>query len=499
MHIVMQGIKKHFGNALVLDNAEFSLMPGEVHALMGENGAGKSTLMKILTGVHLKDAGVLYIDGKEVSFANPKEAEKAGISFVYQELNTFPDMNIEENIFLGREVFGKFGVLDKKAMRRQTQRVLDTLGVELNPLTPLALLSVGQRQIVEIAKALLGNAKVIILDEPTAALTETEVEKLFSVIRILKDKGVAFVYISHRMDEIFKICDRITVMRDGTYAGTVPADGTTPDALIRMMIGRPLGNLFQKKDIPLGKTRLAVRSLSKKDMFSDISFEVRAGEIFGIAGLMGAGRSEIMKTIFGSYRADGGRIFVDGKEVPLKNHSPAKAIELGMAFITEDRKDEGLMLDNSIACNLDLPNFPSITDLRIFLNRKKEARLSEESIRNFSIKCTGGEHICGNLSGGNQQKVVFAQWLHTEPRILLLDEPTRGVDVGAKQEIYSIITKLAEGGAAVVMVSSELPEVLGMSDRILVIHDGKAAGLLERRDATQDKIMTLATGGALHD
>ena len=245
MHIVMQGIKKHFGNALVLDNAEFSLMPGEVHALMGENGAGKSTLMKILTGVHLKDAGVLYIDGKEVSFANPKEAEKAGISFVYQELNTFPDMNIEENIFLGREVFGKFGVLDKKAMRRQTQRVLDTLGVELNPLTPLALLSVGQRQIIEIAKALLGNAKVIILDEPTAALTETEVEKLFSVIRILKDKGVAFVYISHRMDEIFKICDRITVMRDGTYAGTVPADGTTPDALIRMMIG--WGICFKKR------------------------------------------------------------------------------------------------------------------------------------------------------------------------------------------------------------------------------------------------------------
>jgi len=499
MDISMQGITKHFGSTIVLDNVQFSLASGEVHALMGENGAGKSTLMKILTGVYPKDAGVIRIDGAAVSFTNPKEAEKAGISFVYQELNSLLDMNIEENIFLGRELFGKFGILDKKAMKRQTVQVLEALGVDLNPLMPLALLSVGQRQIVEIAKALLGQAKAIILDEPTAALTETEVEKLFSIIRILREKGVAFVYISHRMDEIFKICDRVTVLRDGTYIDTVSAAETTPDALIRMMIGRPLGNLFQKKNIPFGKTRLAVNSLSKKGMFSDISFEVRAGEIFGIAGLMGAGRSEIMRTIFGSYRADGGRIVIEGKEAPLQHHSPAQAMKLGMAFITEDRKDEGLMLDDSIAWNIDLPNFPSITDLHIFLDRKKEARLTEDAIRNFGIKCTGSTHICGNLSGGNQQKVVFAQWLYTKPKVLLLDEPTRGVDVGAKQEIYSIMTKLAESGVAIVMVSSDLPEVLGMSDRILVVYSGKAAGLLERRDATQDKIMTLATGGAVND
>jgi ribose transport system ATP-binding protein len=495
MNVVMKGITKRFGDALVLDNAEFSLASGEIHALMGENGAGKSTMMKILTGVYTKDAGSIIVDGKEVCFAQPKEAEEAGICFVYQELNSLLDMTVEENIFLGREIFGKFGVLNKKMMKARTKEVLGFLGVDLNPDALLQNLSVGQRQLVEIAKAFLVKAEVIILDEPTAALTENEVEKLFGIIRLLKKRGVSFIYISHRMEEIFKICDRITVMRDGRYIKSLDVKDTSPDELIRLMTGREIGNLFQKKSVQQGDVLLEVSGLSKKGMFSDVSFKVHAGEILGVAGLMGAGRSEIMKTIFGSYSADSGRLFVGGKEIPLKKYNPHKARALGIGFITEDRREEGLMIDVPITGNLDLTNFSSVTSAKILMNSGKEKRLSSDAISEFRIRCTGGEHVCGNLSGGNQQKVVFAKWLYTNPKILILDEPTRGVDVGAKQEIYGIITKLVQKGTAVIMVSSELPEVLGMSDRILVIHEGRVAGLVERSAATQDKIMLLATGG----
>ncbi|HAH61477.1 MAG TPA: D-xylose ABC transporter ATP-binding protein [Treponema sp.] len=498
MNVVMKGITKRFGDALVLDNAEFSLTSGEIHALMGENGAGKSTMMKILTGVYTKDSGSIIIDGKEVCFSRPKEAEEAGICFVYQELNSLLDMTVEENIFLGREIFGKFGVLNKKMMKARTKEVLGFLGVNLNPDALLQNLSVGQRQLVEIAKAFLVKAEVIILDEPTAALTENEVEKLFEIIRLLQKKGVSFIYISHRMEEIFRICNRITVMRDGRYINSLNVKDTSPDELIRLMTGREIGNLFQKKSVPQGDVLLEVTGLSKKGMFSDISFKVHAGEILGIAGLMGAGRSEIMKTIFGSYSADSGKLFVRGKEIPLKKYNPQKARALGIAFITEDRREEGLMIDVPITNNLDLTNFSSVTSAKILMNSGKEKKLSADAISEFRIRCTGGEHICGNLSGGNQQKVVFAKWLYTNPKILILDEPTRGVDVGAKQEIYGIITKLVQKGTAVIMVSSELPEVLGMSDRILVIHEGRVAGLVERSAATQDKIMLLATGGKIN-
>jgi ribose transport system ATP-binding protein len=499
MNIVMKGITKRFGDALVLDNAEFSLASGEIHALMGENGAGKSTMMKILTGVYTKDAGKITIDGNEACFSQPKEAETAGICFVYQELNSLLDMTVEENIFLGREIFGRFGVLDKKSMKKKTEEVLGFLGVNLNPDALLQDLSVGQRQLVEIAKAFLGEARVIILDEPTAALTENEVEKLFAIIRLLQKKGVSFIYISHRMEEIFKICDRVTVMRDGRYINSFPVKDTSPDKLIKLMIGRELGNLFQKKTVPQGDVLLEVSGLTKKGMFSDVSFKVHAGEILGVAGLMGAGRSEIMKTVFGSYSADAGKMIVSGKEILLRKHNPQRARALGIAFITEDRKEEGLMIDTSITSNLDLTNFPTVTNAKIIMDSGKEKKLSAAAISEFRIRCTGGDHVCGNLSGGNQQKVVFAKWLYTHPKILILDEPTRGVDVGAKQEIYGIITKLVQKGVAVVMVSSELPEVLGMSDRILVVHEGKVAGLVDRCDASQDKIMTLATGGKINE
>jgi len=499
MRIEMKGITKRFGDATVLDDAGFSLESGEVHALMGENGAGKSTLMKILTGVYTKDAGEIFIDGRPVSFSHPKQAEHAGICFVYQELNSLLDMTVEENLFLGRELKNRFGVLDKTGMKRKTEEVLNSLGVSLNPEIPLRQLSVGQRQLVEIAKAFLVRAEVIILDEPTAALTEKEVRKLFSVIRLLREKGISFIYISHRMEEIFQLCERVTVMRDGKYIGTRPVAETTNDDIIKMMIGRELGALFQKERAEQGRVMLEVRHLTKNGLFRDVSFQVHSGEVLGVAGLMGAGRTEIMKTLYGSYKADGGELYVEGQRVSLRNHSPRKSRKLGIAYITEDRKEEGLMLEENITKNLDLTNFSDITVHGPVIDRDRENRLTADAIREFSIRCTGGGHICGNLSGGNQQKVVFAKWLFTHPRILILDEPTRGIDVGAKQEIYAIITRLVKNGAAVIMISSELPEILGMSDRIVVVHEGRVTGIIDREAATQEKIMTLATGGILHE
>ena len=498
MHITMKDISKSFDGVLVLDKANLVVASGEVHALLGENGAGKSSLMKVLTGVYAKDSGTIEIDGRDVNFSHPKQAEKNGIYFVYQELNSVLDMTIEENLFLGREQIGAFGVLQQKTMMQQTQEVLDALDLHLHPRTYLRDMSVGQRQLVEIAKAFLVNAKTIILDEPTAALTENETAKLFSIIKVLQKKGVSFIYISHRMEEIFKICDRVTVMRDGKYIGTAETAAITSEELVRMMIGRELGNLFQKQPVAQGSVALKVSHLTKNGMFFDVSFEVHEGEILGVAGLIGAARSEIMKTIYGAYRADSGSIAIHGAPVPLKRYTPRKARMYGIGFITEDRKDEGLMINESIMANLDLTNFPLIANARGIIQTKREKKLSADAIAKFKISCRNRNHICNHLSGGNQQKVVFAKWLYANPRILILDEPTRGVDVGAKQEIYTIMTNLVKQGVAIIMVSSELPEVLGMSDRILVIREGKVAGMLLRSEATQEKIMTLATGGKAH-
>lgn len=494
MRIEMRGIDKSFGSNQVLKQAGFTLESGEVHALMGENGAGKSTLMKILTGVYTKDAGTVLVDGKEVNYKNPQEAEKAGIVFIYQELNVMFDLTVEENLFMGKEIHGKFGICDKKAMQKKAQEVLNILGVNISPKTVMAELSVGQQQMVEICKALMADAKVIIMDEPTAALTQSETVALFKVIESLRKKGVSMVYISHRMEEIFELCDRITVLRDGSYIGVKNIPETNMNEIVKMMIGREIGERYPSRNVKIGKEVLKVKELTRKGTFHDVNFSVRAGEVLGVSGLMGAGRTEIMQAIFGNLSYESGTIEIDGKEVKISN--PRQAMEHGIGFITEDRKTEGLMLDKSIRENISLCNLRRISKSSV-ISREAEKNMVAEAIKDLHIKCFGSYHECNNLSGGNQQKVVLAKWILTNPKILILDEPTRGVDIGAKKEIYSIINKLAAQGVAIIMVSSELPEVLGMSDNIMVVREGEVRGIISYEEANQERVMTLATGGTI--
>jgi ribose transport system ATP-binding protein len=490
----MRGIDKLFGSNQVLKQAGFTLESGEVHALMGENGAGKSTLMKILTGVYTKDAGTVLVDGKEVNYKNPQEAEKAGIVFIYQELNVMFDLTVEENLFMGKEIHGKFGICDKKAMQKKAQEALNILGVNISPKTVMAELSVGQQQMVEICKALMADAKVIIMDEPTAALTQSETVALFKVIESLRKKGVSMVYISHRMEEIFELCDRITVLRDGSYIGVKNIPETNMNEIVKMMIGREIGERYPSRNVKIGKEVLKVKELTRKGTFHDVNFSVRAGEVLGVSGLMGAGRTEIMQAIFGNLSYESGTIEIDGKEVKISN--PRQAMEHGIGFITEDRKTEGLMLDKSIRENISLCNLRRISKSSV-ISREAEKNMVAEAIKDLHIKCFGSYHECNNLSGGNQQKVVLAKWILTNPKILILDEPTRGVDIGAKKEIYSIINKLAAQGVAIIMVSSELPEVLGMSDNIMVVREGEVRGIISYEEANQERVMTLATGGTI--
>lgn len=494
MRIEMRGIDKLFGSNQVLKQAGFTLESGEVHALMGENGAGKSTLMKILTGVYTKDAGTVLVDGKEVNYKNPQEAEKAGIVFIYQELNVMFDLTVEENLFMGKEIHGKFGICDKKAMQKKAQEALNILGVNISPKTVMAELSVGQQQMVEICKALMADAKVIIMDEPTAALTQSETVALFKVIESLRKKGVSMVYISHRMEEIFELCDRITVLRDGSYIGVKNIPETNMNEIVKMMIGREIGERYPSRNVKIGKEVLKVKELTRKGTFHDVNFSVRAGEVLGVSGLMGAGRTEIMQAIFGNLSYESGTIEIDGKEVKISN--PRQAMEHGIGFITEDRKTEGLMLDKSIRENISLCNLRRISKSSV-ISREAEKNMVAEAIKDLNIKCFGSYHECNNLSGGNQQKVVLAKWILTNPKILILDEPTRGVDIGAKKEIYSIINKLAAQGVAIIMVSSELPEVLGMSDNIMVVREGEVRGIISYEEANQERVMTLATGGTI--
>lgn len=494
MRIEMRGIDKSFGSNQVLKQAGFTLESGEVHALMGENGAGKSTLMKILTGVYTKDAGTVLVDGKEVNYKNPQEAEKAGIVFIYQELNVMFDLTVEENLFMGKEIHGKFGICDKKAMQKKAQEALNILGVNISPKTVMAELSVGQQQMVEICKALMADAKVIIMDEPTAALTQSETVALFKVIESLRKKGVSMVYISHRMEEIFELCDRITVLRDGSYIGVKNIPETNMNEIVKMMIGREIGERYPSRNVKIGKEVLKVKELTRKGTFHDVNFSVRAGEVLGVSGLMGAGRTEIMQAIFGNLSYESGTIEIDGKEVKISN--PRQAMEHRIGFITEDRKTEGLMLDKSIRENISLCNLRRISKSSV-ISREAEKNMVAEAIKDLHIKCFGSYHECNNLSGGNQQKVVLAKWILTNPKILILDEPTRGVDIGAKKEIYSIINKLAAQGVAIIMVSSELPEVLGMSDNIMVVREGEVRGIISYEEANQERVMTLATGGTI--
>lgn len=495
MNIEMKGINKSFGSNQVLKDAGFLLKDGEVHALMGENGAGKSTLMKILTGVYTRDSGTVLVDGKEVLYKSPQEAEKAGIVFIYQELNVLFDLTVEENLFMGKEITKKFGICDRKAMREKAKEVMDRMGVDIPINAVMSDLSVGQQQMVEICKALMVDAKVLIMDEPTAALTQSETEGLFKLIKSLREKGVSIVYISHRMEEIFELCDRITILRDGTYVDTKFIKDITMDDIVKMMIGREIGERYPKREgVEIGEEKLRVEGLTKEKKFKDVNFSVKAGEVLGVSGLMGAGRTEIMQAIFGNLPLDSGKIFIEGNEMKIK--SAQDAIKAGIGFITEDRKTEGLLLEKSISENIVLANLDKVSDKGVVKKAKVE-EIVKKGIDEFRIKCFGPQHECNNLSGGNQQKVVFAKWVYTDPKILILDEPTRGVDIGAKKEIYSVINDLAAKGVAIILVSSELPEVLGMSDRIMVVHEGKVTGIIDANEADQEKVMTLATGGTL--
>ncbi len=495
MNIEMKGINKSFGSNQVLKDAGFLLKDGEVHALMGENGAGKSTLMKILTGVYTRDSGTVLVDGKEVLYKSPQEAEKAGIVFIYQELNVLFDLTVEENLFMGKEITKKFGICDRKAMREKAKEVMDRMGVDIPINAVMSDLSVGQQQMVEICKALMVDAKVLIMDEPTAALTQSETEGLFKLIKSLREKGVSIVYISHRMEEIFELCDRITILRDGTYVDTKFIKDITMDDIVKMMIGREIGERYPKREgVEIGEEKLRVEGLTKEKKFKDVTFSVKAGEVLGVSGLMGAGRTEIMQAIFGNLPLDSGKIFIEGNEMKIK--SAQDAIKAGIGFITEDRKTEGLLLEKSISENIVLSNLDKVSDKGVVRKAKVE-EIVKKGIDEFRIKCFGPQHECNNLSGGNQQKVVFAKWVYTDPKILILDEPTRGVDIGAKKEIYSVINDLAAKGVAIILVSSELPEVLGMSDRIMVVHEGKVTGIIDANEADQEKVMTLATGGTL--
>ena len=495
MQIEMRGIDKSFGGNAVLKSAGFLLDDGEIHALMGENGAGKSTLMKILTGVYTKDAGTVLVDGKEVCYNDPQEAEKAGIVFIHQELNVLFDLTVEENMFLGKEIKKAFGVCDKKAMRKKVKEILDMLGVKIDPGQRMDELSIGQQQMIEIAKALMVDAKVIIMDEPTAALTQSETEVLFEVVNSLRKKGVSIVYISHRMEEIFELCDRITVLRDGSYIGTKKISEIDMNDVVKMMIGREIGERYPARESAIGDVAFEVKNLNCPGVFENVSFQVHAGEVLGVSGLMGAGRTEIMQAIFGNMPNVTGDIYLNCQII--KNKNPQQAIANGIGFITEDRKVEGLMLEESIMKNISLANLGRISKNGV-IQKKEEQDLVKRGIEELKIKCFGPQHECNNLSGGNQQKVVFAKWIYTDPKVLILDEPTRGVDIGAKKEIYNIINELAAKGVAIIMVSSELPEVLGMSDRVMVVSEGKITGIINKEDANQENVMILATGGDLN-
>lgn len=492
MEVIMKNIYKAFGTNAVLEGVNFDTHGGEIHALMGENGAGKSTMMNILTGMHKKDQGTILINGKEHSYTNPKEAEEHGVSFIHQEMNTWPQMTVLENLFIGKEMKNKIGFIRSKEMKTLALKTFKELGITMDLDADVQTLSVGQQQMIEIAKALMTDCQVLIMDEPTAALTDREIRMLFKIIQHLKTKEVAIIYISHRMEEIFEISDRITVMRDGMTVDTTLTKETNVDDVVRKMVGREISDYYPKKNAEIGETVFEVKNLSGTSGFENISFSVKSGEIVGFSGLMGAGRTEIMRGIFGIDPISQGEIILEGKKVQLKN--PSTAIKAGVGFLTENRKEEGLVLDFSIKDNISLP---SIDEFRVrgLIDTKTEDEFVQLLMKRLTVKAQNEDISAGSLSGGNQQKVVLAKWIGIGPKVLILDEPTRGVDVGAKREIYQLMNELAERGMAIVMVSSDLPEVLGVSDRILVVHEGKIAGELNRTEATQEKIMNLATGG----
>ena len=486
----VEGVRKEFPGVLALDNVRFSLARGSVHALMGENGAGKSTLMKIIAGIYHPDAGSVRLRGREVRLASPLDALENGIAMIHQELNLMPFMTVAENIWIRREPKNALGLVDHAAMRRKTEALFDTLKIRIHPETEVRELTVASRQMVEIAKAVSYDSDVLIMDEPTSALTETEVDHLFEIIRDLRAQGKGIVYITHKMNELFEIADEFSVFRDGKYVGTHAARDVTRDDIIRMMVGREITQMFPKEEVPIGEVVLKVEDLALEGVFRHVSFELRAGEILGMAGLVGSGRSNVAETVFGVTPATSGRIQVRGKPVTID--SPLTAMRHGMAFLTEDRKETGCFLILDVLENMQMAVLNQAYVKGGFVAEGEVGRACEGMKGALRVKTPDLHERIMNLSGGNQQKVLIARWLLTKPRILILDEPTRGIDVGAKAEIHRLITKLAGDGVAVLMISSELPEVLGMSDRIMVMHEGHVSGFLDRSEADQVSIMNLA-------
>jgi rhamnose transport system ATP-binding protein len=495
--LALDRVSKSFGAVAALREVRLDLSAGEAHALVGENGAGKSTLVKILSGVHQADSGTVLLDGEPVVFAGPGDARAAGIAVIYQEPTLFPDLSVAENIFMGRQPLRSLRRIDTAAMRARTVELFARLGVHLDPDRAARGLSIADQQLVEIAKALSFDARVLVMDEPTAALSGVEVERLFAVTRSLRDAGAAVLFISHRFDEVFALCERITVMRDGRWIATDRTDEVTVDQVVRRMVGREVSSLYPKLDSApggasaIGGARLEVRDLTRRGYFAGVSFTVRDGEIVALAGLVGAGRSEVIRAVFGVDRYDSGEVHVDGKRLPRGN-APA-AIAAGLALVPEDRRQQGLIMDLSVARNTTLPRRWSLSRLGLLTGaaERRSARTWTERLR---VKAATLSAPVATLSGGNQQKVVLAKWLSTKPRVLIVDEPTRGIDVGTKAEVHRLLAQLAADGVAVLMVSSELPEVLGMADRVLVMHEGRVVADIPRERADEESVMFAATG-----
>ncbi len=488
----MVDISKSFPGVQALNRAGINITKGKVHALMGENGAGKSTLMKILGGLYQADSGKIILKGQEISITSPRHSLDHKISMIHQELTSIPFMTVAENMYLGREPLVAKILVKERDLNNRTDKLLKELGIAISSKTKMVDLSIAQMQLIEIAKAISYDSEIVIMDEPTSAITEREVEHLYKMIRTLTNKGVSVIYISHKLNEIFDIADEVTVMRDGEFVGHKMIQDLTRQDIVSMMVGRELTHLFPKIDVEIGETVLEVKNLSRAGKFKNVSFELHKGEILGISGLMGAGRTEVMETLFGLAPADEGEVFIRGKRVHIK--SPSEAKKQGLAFITEDRKLTGLFLPHSVKDNTIAASLDRFVVAGIFMKEKSINGLCEDYKTKLRIKTPSIEQKVKNLSGGNQQKVLLAKWLLTDAEIIILDEPTRGIDVGAKSEIHALMGELVKAGKSVIMISSELPEVLGMSDRIIVMHEGRVTGEVARKDANQDTIMSFATG-----
>jgi len=491
----LRKVVKTFGAVVALRSGTLALDNGSIHALVGENGAGKSTLVKIIAGLYQPDSGEFLLNGEPASFSSTAQAKAAGIAVIYQEPTLFPDLTVTENIFMGRQPLRSLGRIDRKAMHSEAIALFDRLGVKINPDRPARGLSIADQQIIEIAKAISLDARVLIMDEPTAALSGVEVDRLFAVARSLRDEGRALLFISHRFDEVFALCDVVTVMRDGSYISTEKIADTDVDTIVRQMVGRDVSELFPKQETTVGEVLLDVQGLSTAGVFQDISFQVRAGEIVGLAGLVGAGRSEVARAVFGVDRYDSGTVIVQGRRVP--GHDPAAAMRAGLGLVPEDRRKQGLVIGTSVARNLTLAIRNQLSRAGIITDRAENAASRIWASR-LEVKSAALDTEVGTFSGGNQQKVVLAKWLATEPKVLIVDEPTRGIDVGTKAEVHRLLSQLAGEGIGILMISSELPEVLGMADRVLVMREGRITAAIERKDATAETVMYAATHGG-HD